>query len=164
MEMTSTQRLILANQYKLMGLLDPANKAKYDRLEVIVKGGFALELKELDKDFSDLSEAECRTVLDTLEMYHALQVSYNNLHDKSGLTQHRLQFAGYCAAREKKYLNYLRFITSVEGKYKEFIHCEHGCDSQTPMWDKYLKMLEAWRTCPHEYHLSMAELQKILNA
>ena len=138
MEMTSTQRLILANQYKLMGLLDPANKAKY--------------------------EEECRIVLDTLEMYHALQVSYNNLHDKSGLTQHRLQFAGYCAAREKKYLNYLRFITSVEGKYKEFMHCEHGCDSQTPMWDKYLKMLEAWRACPHEYHLSMAELQKILNA
>ena len=106
MEMTATQRLILANQYKLMGLLEPANAAKYQRLETIVKGGFALELKELDKDFSDLSESECRTVLDTLEMYHALQVSYNNLVDKSALTPHRLQFAGYCAVREKKYLNY----------------------------------------------------------
>lgn len=68
---------------------------------MIVKGGFALELKNWIKTFRSV-EAECRTVLDTLEMYHALQVSYNNLHDKSGLTQHRLQFAGYCAAREKK--------------------------------------------------------------
>ncbi|ACA31605.1 YfbU family protein [Histophilus somni] len=164
MEMTSTQRLILANQYRLMGLLDPTNTQKYQRLEAIVKGGFGLELKELDKEFSDLSEAECLTVLNTLEMYNALQISYNNLPDKSALTPHRLQFAGYCAVREKKYLNYLRFITSVEGKYQEFMRCEHGCDSQTPMWDKYLKMLDAWRACPHEYHLSMAEIQKILNA
>ncbi|PJG81920.1 YfbU family protein [Caviibacterium pharyngocola] len=164
MEMTSTQRLILANQYKLMGLLEPNNAKKYQRLEAIVKGGFGLELKELDKEFSDISEEECRTVLDTLEMYHALQVSYNNLGDKSSVTPHRLQFAGYCAVREKKYLNYLRFITGTEGKYQEFMRCEHGCDSQTPMWDKYSKMLEIWRTCPHEYHLSMAEIQKILNA
>lgn len=101
MEMTSTQRLILANQYKLMSLLDPTNAQKYQRLETIVKGGSGLELKELDKDFSDISETECRIVLDTLEMYHALQVSYNNLADKSALNAHRLQFAGYCAVREK---------------------------------------------------------------
>lgn len=164
MEMTATQRLILANQYKLMGLLDSQNSSKYQRLEAIVKGGFALELKELDKEFSDLSENECQIVLDTLEMYHALQVSYNNLNDKSALTPHRLQFAGYCAVREKKYLNYLRFITGVEGKYQEFMRCEHGCDSQVPMWDKYTRMLDTWRECPHGYHLSMTEIQNILNA
>lgn len=162
--MTSTQRLILANQYRLMGLLDPNNLTKYQRLEAIVRGGFGLELKELDKDFSDISETECRIVLDTLEMYQALQVSYNNLVDKSALTPHRLQFAGYCAVREKKYLNYLRFITGVEKKYQDFMRCEHGCDAQTPMWDKYLKMLNIWNSCPHGYHLSMAEIQKIINA
>ncbi|MFD1805945.1 YfbU family protein [Pasteurella oralis] len=164
MEMTSTQRLILANQYKLMGLLDSQNASKYQRLEAIVKGGFALELKELDKEFSNLSENECQMVLDTLEMYHALQVSYNNLSDKSALTPHRLQFAGYCAVREKKYLNYLRFITGIEGKYQEFMRCEHGCDSQVPMWDKYTRMLDTWRKCPHGYHLSMTEIQNILNS
>lgn len=164
MEMSSTQRLILANQYKLMGLLDSQNAKKYQRLETIVKGGFALELKELDKDFFDISEQECRTVLDTLEMYNALNVSYNQLADKSALTPHRLQFAGYCAVREKKYLNYLRFITGVEGKYQEFMQCAHGCDSQTPMWDKYAKMLEVWRECPREYHLSVEEIKNILNA
>ncbi|MDO4626957.1 MAG: YfbU family protein [Pasteurellaceae bacterium] len=164
MEMTSTQRLILANQYQLMGLLDPKNAAKYARLERIVKGGFALELKELDNEFSDLSEAECRIVLDTLEMYHALQVSYNNLDDKSALTPHRLQFTGYCAVREKKYLNYLRFITTEQNKYQEFMRCEHGCDSQTPMWDKYNKMLDVWHKCARQYHLSMEEIQNILAA
>ncbi|WP_439242637.1 MULTISPECIES: YfbU family protein [unclassified Lonepinella] len=164
MEMTSTQRLILSNQYKLMGLLEPENKAKYARLEAIVKGGFARELKELDQEFNDISLEECQTVLDTLEMYKALHVSYNNLTDKSTVTPHRLQFVGYCAVREKKYLSYLRFITGVEGKYQEFMRCEHGCDSQTPMWDKYTKMLDEWRNCPHGYHLSIQEIQNILNA
>ena len=79
MEMSSTQRLILVNQYKLMALLDPTNAAKYQRLETIVKGGFSLELRELDNEFSVISEEECRTVLDTLEMYKALQISNNNL-------------------------------------------------------------------------------------
>ncbi|MGQ0286684.1 YfbU family protein [Pasteurellaceae bacterium 22721_9_1] len=164
MEMTSTQRLILTNQYKLMGLLDPANAATYARLEAIVKGGFALELRELDREFTDIKVEECQTILDTLEMYKALHVSYNNLADKSGVTPHRLQFVGYCAVREKKYLSYLRFITGVEGKYQEFMKCEHGCDSQTPMWDKYSKMLDVWRACPHGYHLSMQEILNILNA
>ncbi|TCJ98896.1 hypothetical protein EV694_1328 [Volucribacter psittacicida] len=164
MEMTATQRLILANQYKLMALLDSDNAQKYQRLEIIVRGGFGLELKELDKEFSDLSEQDCRLVLDTLEMYNALQVSYNHLKDKSAISEHRLTFPGYCAVREKKYLNYLRFITGVEGKYTEFMHCTHGCDSQIPMNEKYRKMLEALRACPHEYHLSAAEIQKILDA
>lgn len=164
MEMTTTQRLILANQYKLMALLDPANAKTYARSEAIVRGGFSLELKALDNEFNNLSVEECQTVLDTLEMYKALQVSYNNLTDKAEVTEHRLKFTGYCAVREKKYLNYLHFITGTEGKYQEFMHCEHGCDSQTPMWDKYTKMLDAWRHCPHGYHLSIQEIQKILNA
>ncbi|EJS87543.1 hypothetical protein AAUPMC_15630, partial [Pasteurella multocida subsp. multocida str. Anand1_cattle] len=49
----------------------------------------------------------------------------------------------------------MRFITGVEGKYQEFMRCEHGCDSQVPMWDKYMRMLDVWHACPHGYHLSM---------
>lgn len=164
MEMSSIQRLILANQYKFLALLDPSNAAKYERFEAIIKGGFALEFKSLDSEFSYLSEQECQDVLDTLEMYKALNVSYNNLNDQSTVTPHRLKFVGYCAVREKKYLNYLRFITGTEGKYQEFMNCEHGCDAQTPMRDKYSKMLDIWRQCPHGYHLSMQEIQNILNA
>lgn len=164
MEMTTTQRLILVNQYKLMALLDTDNAAQYQRLERIVKGGFALELKDISKEFLDLSKEECRLVRDTLEMYNALQVSYNNLGDKSAVSEHRLQFIGYCAVREKKYLNYLQFIRETEPKYQELLNSQADFDAQTPMWDKYGKMLDIWRSCPHEYHLSAVEIQNILNA
>ncbi|MDO4430737.1 MAG: YfbU family protein [Lonepinella koalarum] len=164
MEMTTTQRLILANQYKLMALLDAENATQYQRLERIVKGGFELELKDVSKEFLDLSEEECRIVRDTLEMYNALQVSYNNLADKSAISEHRLKFLGYCAVRERKYLNYLRFIADTDSKYQGLMACENSCDAQTPMWDKYSKMLDTLHACPHEYHLSAVEIQNILNA
>ncbi len=64
MEMTSTQRLILANQYELMALLTE-QAAQFRRLKTIVQSGFAKELAELDKDFSYLSEAECDMVRNT---------------------------------------------------------------------------------------------------
>lgn len=74
---------------------------------------------------------------------------------------HRLQFAGYCAVRGKIFKLFTFYHRQEGSKYQEFMRCAHGCDSQTPMWDKYLKMLDVWRSCPHEYHLSMAEIQKI---
>lgn len=165
MEMTLTQRLILVNQYELMALLDKENAAKYQRYQSIIKGGYKLELKELYGQFSDLSEDECKTVINTLEMYQALQVSYNNLHNKEDLTAHRLKFLGYCGIREKKYLNYLGFIADEnDKKYRELIECPNGCDAQTPMWDKYSKMLDVWHKCPRQFHLSIAEIKQILNA
>ena len=103
MEMSSTQRLILANQYKLMGLLDPNNAAKISNVwkpssKVALRWNYA----NWTASFLPFRKKKCRTVLNTLEMYKALQISYNNLEDKSDLSEHRLQFVGYCAVREKK--------------------------------------------------------------
>ncbi|MEP8020885.1 YfbU family protein, partial [Vibrio parahaemolyticus] len=75
MEMSNAQRLILSNQYNLMSQLDPNNAAKYKRLQTIVERGYELQMRELNKDFGCLSEAECREIIDIMEMYHAMQES-----------------------------------------------------------------------------------------
>lgn len=79
MEMTNAQRLILSNQYKMMTLLDPDNGDRYRRLQTIVERGFGLQMRELDRDFGELSEEVCRTIINVMEMHHALQVSWGNL-------------------------------------------------------------------------------------
>lgn len=163
MEMTSTQRLILANQYELMALLNPEQANHFRRLKTIVQCGFAKELQELDKGFSYLNEAECKMVRDTLEMYHALQVSFNNLSDKSAVSEHQIKFVGYCAVREKKYCQYVKFLRESEKLYTDVVFYSNDSDAQICMADKYQKMLAAWRACPHEYHLSAEEIRKILN-
>lgn len=81
MEMTHAQRLILSNQYKMMTMLDPDNAERYRRLQTIVERGFGLQMRELDREFGELKEETCRTVIDIMEMYHALHVSWTNLKD-----------------------------------------------------------------------------------
>ncbi len=85
MEMTNAQRLILSNQYKMMTMLDPDNAERYRRLQTIIERGYGLQMRELDREFGQLTEETCRTIIDIMEMYHALHVSWTNLKDASGI-------------------------------------------------------------------------------
>lgn len=75
MEMTHAQRLILSNQYKMMSMLDPDNIERYRRYQTIIERGYGLQMRELDREFSELKEDVCRTIIDIMEMHHALHVS-----------------------------------------------------------------------------------------
>ncbi len=164
MEMTNAQRLILSNQYKMMTMLDPDNAERYRRKQTIIERGFGLQLRELDRDFGELCEDTCRTIINVMEMYHALQVSHENLKESAGVDPRRMQFLGFDAATEARYLSYVRFMVNTEGRYTHFDSGTHGFNSQTPMWDKYVRMLSIWISCPRQYHLSTVEINQIINA
>ena len=166
MEMTNAQRLILSNQYFLMSQMDPNNANKYKRLQTIVERGYELQMRELNKEFGCLTEAECREVIDILEMYHAMQESHKMLADCDGkeVDQRRLQFLGFDIAREAQLVHYVRFLVDSEGFYTQFDKADHHFNSQMPMLDKYRRMLTTWRNCPRQYHLSAAEFKQIFNA
>ncbi|MFS2224732.1 YfbU family protein [Pantoea sp. B65] len=164
MEMTNAQRLILSNQYKMMTMLDPDNAERYRRQQTIIERGYGLQMCELDRDFGDLSEEVCRTIIAIMEMHHAMHVSWTNLKDSSGLEERRLAFLGFDAATEARYLGYVRFMVNIEGRYTHFDSGTHGFNAQTPMWEKYHRMLTVWQTCPRQYHLSANEIAQIINA
>lgn len=166
MEMTNAQRLILSNQYKLMSQLDPENASQYQRLQTIVERGYELQMCELNKEFGCLSETQCREVIDSMEMYHAMQESYNLLKDTESqdVDPRRLIFLGFDLATEAALVNYVRFLVNSEGLYPQFDKGDHHFNSQVPMQDKYRRMLSTWRNCPRQYHLSASELRQIFNA
>lgn len=116
MEMTNAQRLILSNQYKMMTMLDPANAERYRRLQTIIERGYGLQMRELDREFGELKEETCRTIIDIMEMYHALHVSWSNLQDQQSIDERRVTFLGFDAATEARYLGYVRFMVNVEGR------------------------------------------------
>ena len=164
MEMTNAQRLILSNQYKMMTMLDPANAERYRRLQTIIERGYGLQMRELDREFGELKEETCRTIIDIMEMYHALHVSWSNLQDQQSIDERRVTFLGFDAATEARYLGYVRFMVNVEGRYTHFDAGTHGFNAQTPMWEKYQRMLNVWHACPRQYHLSANEINQIINA
>lgn len=164
MEMTHAQCLILSNQYKMLILLDPDNAKRYRRYQTIIEAGFGLQIKELEQDFAELSEENCQTIIDIMEMYHALQVSWENLSSKADITDKRVIFLGFDAVTEAHYLNYVRFLVNSEGRYCHFVRGSDDFNAQTPMWDKYLRMLNVWTSCPRQYHLCAVEINQIINA
>ncbi|MFA0013673.1 YfbU family protein [Vibrio lentus] len=166
MEMTNAQRLILSNQYYLMSQMDPENSAKYQRLQTVVERGYELQMRELNKEFGCLTEAECREVIDIMEMYHAMQESNKMLaeQERAEVDQRRLQFLGFDIASEAQIVHYVRFLVDSEGLYPQFDKADHHFNSQMPMLDKYRRMLTTWRNCPRQYHLCATELSQIFNA
>lgn len=166
MEMTNAQRLILSNQYYLMSQMDPDNATKYRRMQTIVERGYELQMRELNKDFGCLPEEKCREIIDMMEMYHAMQESFNMLDatQQKDVDARRLQFLGFDIATESQLVHYVRFLVESEGLYPQFDKGDHHFNSQTPMFDKYRRMLTTWRHCPRQYHLSATELKQIFNA
>ncbi|CAK9885454.1 MAG: hypothetical protein XXXJIFNMEKO3_01853 [Candidatus Erwinia impunctatus] len=164
MEMTNAQRLILSNQYKMMSMLDLVNAERYRRHQTIIERGYGLQMRELDREFGELSESVCRSIIEIMELYHALHVSWTNLKDPSAIDSRRLLFLGFDAATEARFLGYVRFMVNTEGRYTHFDSGTHGFNAQTPMWDKYQRMLSVWQTCPRQYHLSANEIDQIINA
>ncbi|CAV18126.1 YfbU family protein [Vibrio sp. 10N.222.54.F12] len=166
MEMTNAQRLILSNQYYLMSQMDPENSAKYQRLQTIVERGYELQMRELNKEFGCLTEAECREIIDIMEMYHAMQESNKMLADqeRAEVDQRRLQFLGFDIASEAQIVHYVRFLVDSEGLYPQFDKADHHFNSQMPMLEKYRRMLTTWRNCPRQYHLCATELSQIFSA
>jgi len=164
MEMTPAQRLILTNQYKIMAMLEPENAEQFRRYQTIIERGYALQMRELNTASGELSEATCQTVIDMMEMHHALHVSWSNLKDKGQLEARRLAFLGFDAATEAHLLGYVRFMINTEGRYTHFDSGTHGFNAQTPMWEKYQRMLALWQTCPRQNHLSANEIAQVINA
>ncbi|NOH32268.1 YfbU family protein [Vibrio chagasii] len=166
MEMTNAQRLILSNQYYLMSQMDPENSAKYQRLQTIVERGYELQMRELNKEFGCLTEAECREIIDIMEMYHAMQESNKMLEEdeRKEVDQRRLQFLGFDIASEAQIVHYVRFLVDSEGLYPQFDKADRHFNSQMPMLDKYRRMLTTWRNCPRQYHLCATELSQIFSA
>lgn len=166
MEISHAQRLILSNQYRLMAMLDPAQKAHYDRCRHVIEQGYELQIRELDHHFSHLPETLCQQVLDILEMHHALGESYHQLSatDKSQLAEHRIQFHGFDGKTEKPLQKYVQFLIEEEGHYRQFQRDDHDYNTNLAMLEKYQRMNRVWQTCPRQYHLSLTEILNVLAA
>ncbi|WP_265448481.1 YfbU family protein, partial [Aeromonas salmonicida] len=104
MNMSHTERLILSNQYEILAKLNPEKAASYQRASTIIARGYCLQILELEKSFGHLDLATCQEVIDTLELHHALAISWGNLDgaDQSEITASRLEFNGYSRSQERE--------------------------------------------------------------
>ncbi|WP_421243196.1 YfbU family protein [Aeromonas enteropelogenes] len=166
MNISNAERLILSNQYEILAKLNPEKAAFYQRASTIIERGYCLQLLELEKHFGHLDQATCQEVIDTLELHHALAISWGNLEaaEQAEIAASRLEFNGYSRSQERELADYVCFLLEVDKRFSE-LKCP--CDelsSDIAMRGKYQRMLVEWRQCPRQYKLSIQEIRKVLAA
>lgn len=167
MDLSLKERLIISNQLKILEKLYPDEAEYYAQHRKAIENGYKLHYSWLTEYFFDeMSEEECSEVLDILEMYRAITLSYNELKDKSGIEENEIRFRGFDGNDETRQFSYANYFIIDLGRYNELRYgAEHpGFNSHCSMLDKYRRMLSEWQKCSDKQNLSNDDIKRILES
>jgi len=152
LELSTTERIMLSNQYKILEKLYDNEAIDLQRKRKIVECGFELEYHQLNNRISDsqiLTENECREIIEILQMFSALENSYNNLSagEKNEIDLERIQYKGFDGNHECKQGDYADFCILMKNRGHENTDEIPGLhyNSHIPMISVYRRMLTKWK-------------------
>lgn len=167
MELTKKERLSFTYQLLILEKLYPEEADHYAKHRKALEEGYALHYDWMVEHlYDELSEAECREVLDVLDMYRAIDTTFKSLESSDVLRQHYLaKFRGYDGNNETAQMGYARYFIVDLDRYSELKETEYPYfNSHAPMIESYRAMLVRWRECPNKFSMSRAELSTVLGA
>ncbi len=163
MNLTKKDRLSLVNQYLILEKLYPEDADYYAKTRKIFEEGYTLHYDDAFRGLDDeLSEDDCSFVIDTLDMYDALQHAYKRLSDRSNIDENRLKFPGFDGNNESQYLAYARFFIEDLGRFEDLDM--YGFNSHMPSIDRYRRMIAAWNSSSDRYSLTKDDIERIINS
>ena len=95
----------------------------------------------------------CEHVVDTLNMYRALDRSYKTLADKSGIDPDDVRFDGFDGNNETDLLDFAEFL-QAQGRFQESLKRNHELNSHAHRETQYNRMLERFRKIAEEHDVS----------
>ena len=166
MELNKFERLLLMNQYRILSLLDQSNADHYNKLRDALENGYVASYQDdLFAGILDgLSVEQCAFVREVMNMYGALQRSYDALDDKQGIEEERTKFPGFDSDYELAHLGYARFVIEREGQFSHLQPFSADFISHTPMLDRYRRMYDIWKLAQNRYALTRDDITAILGA
>lgn len=170
MELNRSERWIISNQLKILGIIDPIQKDYYDRTKKIIDDGYELlygsSIQYIVPDDQTLSENECKHTIDILNMFLGITRSLDKIEDKTGIEGIWLEFSGFDGNEEGPYFSFARFYCTEysDGVYASIGEGLDNFNSHGNRLEKYGRMLEVWNTCRDKYSLTREELIQIENA
>ena len=169
MDLTRFERLMLSNQFKILEGLYPEEKEYYELHRKALDEGYKLHYEDAFESLSsdELTEEECREVLDIFNMYRALTFSYEKLDDKSGITQESIKFKGFDGNDEEegKRLSYTRYFIMDLDRFEELKYNieRPSFNSHSLMLQSYRRMLSAWDSINRKHVLERDEIIRIVD-
>lgn len=146
MKLSKKDRIILANQYKILSKLDVDSSEKYEELVEILENGYEIFYNQIGGWISnDHPEEDGRFVLDILDLYRAIDDLKRKTKDDRILNHIYSIFRGFDGNNEAEELSFCRFLVIKQGKFQEqkkYLLENDYFNSHVPMMDKYRAMLE----------------------
>jgi uncharacterized protein YfbU (UPF0304 family) len=163
--LSKIERLMLANQFKILSVLDPDEAEYYDRVREALNDGFVSAYQDaFNQIYDGLSREDCRLVNDAFCVYDAIQRSYKKLTDTNGIEESAVGFPGFDGNNETSFMAYAEFVREREGRFDYLIVDSDGMNSHWPYVGKYRRMVEIWRReMAGSYELSREQIAKLLS-
>jgi uncharacterized protein len=98
MKLTKVERLLLVNQFLILESLYPDDAKHYSMQRQALEEGYTRQYDQLFKGIHDdeLSEEQCKQVVDILDMYRAITTTAKDLPTDSRLRDdYNLKFRGF---------------------------------------------------------------------
>jgi uncharacterized protein len=161
-ELTDIERLMLANQYEILGVLKKDDG--YLQMAENLRDGHKWLYEQHTTRISDeLSAENTEHVLTILGIYSDLRDSYKALTDKSGIDEHLVRFPGFDGNNEAELLHFAGAL-SKNGSYSETIG-KDARNSHMPTTDMYQRMIDEWKEMGSpRYPFSKAQIVAIVEA
>jgi len=167
MDLTKQERLIIANQFRILEKLYPEEADYYSQHRKAVEEGYKLHYNWIMESLHDeMPEADCQEVLDVLDMYRALTFSCQKLKKEDAIEADEIRFPGFDGNSETRQFSYVNYFILDLGRYNELRYGAEYPDfnSHSPQLDKYRRMLSIWETHKEKRELNAKEIKAILEA
>ena len=159
---TKNERLILANQYRILELIDEQEREAHKMAREILENGYVKEYADLTLGLSpEFPPEQAEEVGEIFAMHADLRYNYDRLENKEGINLDLLRFWGFDGNNES---TYHRYAGSLHG-WRKWDHLPGiEVNSHAPTLWRYRAMLAVWRTFPDRNALTRENIIAIINA
>ena len=168
MKLSLKDRLILANQYRILEHVDTTGSNQYGLFAEILERGYTNLYSELTQtlwDDMDISISE--SVFEILNLYREIEgYKKANPQDTKVCNHASADLPGFDGNHEGEHRSFALFLVRQMGKYQEQVPImkRTKLNSHTPMLGRYARMLTVWDRMGNKNSLSHDEVLAILNA
>jgi uncharacterized protein YfbU (UPF0304 family) len=151
--LTPAERLILANQYRAEG--------DTYRAQILERGYTGLYRDIFDAVSEELPIDQCNFVEDVMAMYWTLQLSYDNLEDKSGVDASDVAFPGFDGNHETSMMAYSRAVKSND-RFDSLRVSSTDHNSHSPKVARYQEMLARLQASENPHEPTAEDIKRIV--
>lgn len=173
MTISKTHRILLINQYKILGLLDEENKDHYDNLVEIYEMGYTklYHLEDGNHPAEELSDDAQSFVWDVLDMYDRIGVHMEkNPSECEKIESHICSaFGGFDGNHETCLMSFAQYLVEREGYYDSIKKARKqrrlsSFNTHGPMSKKYRAMLGQFKKIKGKGDWTEEEVLQVLDA